>query len=120
MATENNITIEQGTNLEIDFVVKFNSVILDITGYTARLMVKPKYTGTAIISATTENGKLTVTNGAGGVVTWIITPTETDSITFPGNEDTKEFVYDLEIINTQAKVYRASQGTITLTRNVTR
>lgn len=89
-----------------------DNVAIDLTGHTARMSLKRKYSDTdAALSLTTENGRITL-GGTIGTIDLLVAATETADLD-------GAYVYDLEIIN-GAVVDRILQGTITVNDEVTK
>ena len=120
-----NITLEQGTTfyrlidvmeptvLDPDVYEAFN-----LTGYTARMQIRRTIDSpTAMVSLTspTVNGNgITVMDGANNAISINITDATTSLVDSSG-------LYDLEIIKTSTgQVSRLLQGTVTLSREVTK
>lgn len=120
-----NITLEQGTTfyrlidvmeptvLDPDVYEAFN-----LTGYTARMQIRRTIDSpTAMVSLTSPtvsgNG-ITVMDGANNAISINITDATTSLVDSSG-------LYDLEIIKTSTgQVSRLLQGTVTLSREVTK
>ena len=120
-----NITLEQGTTfyrlidvmeptvLDPDVYEAFN-----LTGYTARMQIRRTIDSeTPMVSLTspTENGNgITVMDGANNAISININDATTSLVDSSG-------LYDLEIIKTSTgQVSRLLQGTVTLSREVTK
>lgn len=69
--------------------------------------------GTAVLSLTTENGKITL-GGTAGTITLSLTAAETAAIT------QSSLAYDLELVSAGGEVTRLVEGQIVLTPEVTR
>jgi hypothetical protein len=107
--------IQQGATFNRTIVWKDgNEVPVDLNGYTARMQVRKTVTATAaILSLTTENGKITL-GGNLGTIVLNLNPADTESLeTFCG-------VYDLELQSASGFVTRLLQGQVTISREVTR
>jgi hypothetical protein len=79
-----NIVAEQGATYNKLFTLT-NSAgdLIDLTGYTARLQVREKYSSeTKLLDLTTENGGITL-GGAAGTVAVLATATQMAAITVP-------------------------------------
>lgn len=115
MAATYNMTIEQGTTVAVDFQYRTTAgVVIDLTNYTARMQARPTVSSSVVVlDATTENGLLTVT-GNTGTVTLGLTATQSAALDFG------TAVYDLEIVSQAGLVTRLVQGSLTLSREVTR
>jgi len=115
VAATYNFTIDQGTTVSIQWAYKTAAgAVIDLTNYTARLQARPTVSSSiTVMDCTTANGQLTVT-GATGVVTLALTAVESAALDF------NSAVYDLEIVSPAGAVIRLVQGTVTLSREVTR
>ena len=108
-----NFVVEQGATFAKSFTWKEGGVAKDLTGYTARMKARPSITSdTVLIDASTANGKITI-DPLVGVIEVTVSATETAAMTFT------TAVYDLELVS-GAVVTRLVQGTLTLSREVTR
>jgi len=120
-----NILIEQGTTFYRLIDVMEPNVLdptvyepFDLTGYTARMQIRRTVDSTtpmlSLVSPTASGNGITVQDGANNAISINITSTVTSSLTSSG-------VYDLEIVKTSTGfVSRLLQGTVTLSREVTR
>lgn len=115
MAATYNITIEQGATFRLNLVYKAaNGTPINLTGYTARMQVRRKYSDTtALLNFTTENGAITL-GGALGTVAVKGLATLTDDL------PAKPGVYDLELVDADGNVTRLVQGAVTISPEVTR
>lgn len=115
MAATYNMTIDQGTTVSIDFQYRTSAgVPIPLTSYTARMQARPtQSSAVTVMDATTTNGQLVVT-GATGTVTLALTATQSAALDFD------RAVYDIEIVSPAGVVTRLVQGTVTLSREVTR
>lgn len=87
--------------------------LLDLTGYTARMQVRPEVDSDEIlVELTTENGRISL-GGAYGTVLLHLPPEVTATISTDG-------FYDLEIITSGGAVYRLLRGKFALDPEVTR
>ena len=123
-----NITINQGAtyteifNFEVltDPTLPWNSLTnpyipLNYAGYTARMDIRKTFDdASAVIQLTSTAG---IILGSLGKLTISLTAAQTAAISFKG--ESVEYVYDLELVN-GSTVIRPVQGTVTITRNVTR
>jgi hypothetical protein len=120
-----NILIEQGTTfyrlidvMEPDVLDPTIFEPFNLTGYTARMQIRRDIDSEtpmlSLTSPTVSGNGITVQDGANNALSINITNTVTSSLTSSG-------VYDLEIIKTSTGfVSRLLQGTVTLSREVTR
>lgn len=110
-----NFTIEQGATLIREFVYKgSNGAAIDLTGYSARMQIRQyKESSTVLVEATTTNGKMTVTPLL-GKITLTLSASDTDSLAFD------LAVYDLEVESGGGVVTRLIEGTVSVSKQVTR
>ncbi len=110
-----DLYIEQGATLSLPIVWKdSDGNVVNITGYTARMQVRQTVPATTILlSATTENGKLVI-DGSNGKVTILLSAADTTAITWLTG------VYDLELISGSGVVTRLLEGSVSVSREVTR
>jgi hypothetical protein len=115
MAVTYDLEIEQGATFSRLFRWKDSEgVLVDLTGYTARMQIRRKFSSaTAEYSATTENGAI-VLGGALGTIQLTISATDTAALTCVSG------VYDLELVDSEGVVTRFVQGNVTVSREVTR
>lgn len=99
---------------------------INISGYTARMKVKSKYSdATPIAELTTENGGI-VLGGAAGTVRIILTAEQTAAI--PAKDGsasgtippTKDYLYDLELISNTGVVTRLVEGKFVVAAEATK
>lgn len=119
-----DFTLEQGVTRTVKFVYKdFFGIPIDLTGYTARMQLRPTVSSDSVLlDMTTENGGI-VLGGVSGEVAMIFTEANTVALSRGG-------VYDLELVDGPADydpeavdappVIRFVQGTISLSKGVTR
>lgn len=87
--------------------------LLDLTGYTARMQVRPEVdSNEVLVELTTENGRIAL-GGAAGTVLLHLPPEITATIPTDG-------FYDLEIVTNGGAVYRLLRGKFLLDPEVTR
>jgi hypothetical protein len=114
MAETVNFNIDQGTtfNRRVTLTVSASDTTpINITGFTARMMIKRKKSdATAVMSLTSSDG-ITIT-GSSGRIDIALTATQTALLS-------GTYVYDLELI-TGSEVTRLFQGSITVDSEVTR
>jgi hypothetical protein len=113
------ITCDQGATFERSFTIYAPKILgepktpVDLTGYSARMQVRPeKDSPNVLIEITTDNGGIAI-DGPSGVINLTIEADVTSTIDRDG-------VYDLEIYNTDGKVYRVIKGPFALDPEVTR
>jgi hypothetical protein len=111
---EYDISTEQGSSLSR--VVTYsdaNSSPINLTGYTARMQVRPRASsGYAYLTLTSPSGGLTL-GGTTGTITILVDGSVTSAI--PAGD----YVYDLEVVN-GAYVDKVMGGDFTLSAEVTR
>lgn len=117
-AAKQNLFIEQGTTWRYPLALKAGatatSPALNLTGYTAHMQLRSDIgSATAIIALTTANGRITIAPLI-GQVDLVLSATETAALAFD------RAVYDLEIISASGEVTRILQGSVTLSKEVTR
>ena len=110
MAIYTNLTVDQGADFSalID-IADSTGNILNLTGYTVAGQVRKNYDSTAY----TQFGA-TVSNATGGVITILLTDTQTRSMT------AGRYVYDVEITSSGGEVTRVLEGQVEVTPEVTR
>lgn len=86
--------------------------VMNLTGYTARMQIRQRLTGDILIELTTANGRISL-GGTAGTITLEISAADTSAITLDG-------VYDLELVSGSGIVSRLLQGSVTLSKEVTR
>ena len=112
-----NLTIYQGSTFMQEFQWKTGNPAtpVDLTGFTARMQIRPKITDPTIIATlTTENAGITFTDAVNGKFTMEISATDTSAMEF------KNAVYDLEMVMPGGRVKRLFGGGVTLSPEVTR
>lgn len=95
MAEVVDLVIKQGSTYRQEFVYKDDdNEIVDLTGYTARMQIRPDVESETIIAdLTTENDGITI-DGPNGSIELFISHTDTAGMT-----PTKNAGYDLEIVD---------------------
>lgn len=108
-----NITIEQGATYALSFIYQDeNGQPINLTGMTARMQLRRQFASdVALLSLTTENGRITITP-LEGKITLSISATDTALLTGSG-------VYDLELVNGPT-VSRLLEGSFNICNEVTR
>lgn len=115
-AAKLNLTFEQGADYNRDLIWKTGVPAgpVPLTGYTARMQVRPSFTSaTVLLELTTENSGLVIDEAA-GKVSIKATAVQTAAIT------AKAGVYDLELVAPGGAVKRFVKGTVTISPEVTR
>jgi hypothetical protein len=108
-----DLTVEQGTTWSIQITWKDEDEDpINLTGYTARMHIRPNQKSTTKVELTTENGRIAL-GGAAGTITLTIPVTETRKLTQDG-------IYDLEVISGGGLVTRLLEGRVDVTPEVTR
>jgi len=110
-----HLTIEQGATFNPVLTWKDqNGVLIDLTGYSARMQIRENIEDTAVIHTLTDaNGHL-VLGGVAGTITFSMSSAITAALDF----DTA--VYDLELISAGGIVTRLLKGDVILSKEVTR
>jgi len=108
------ITCDQGATFERVITVRDSAgALMNLTGYTARMQVRPEIeSSTTLVELTTANGRITL-GGVLGTITLSMNAATTAAITDEG-------VYDLEIISSGGAVHRVLKGRFVLNLEVTR
>ena len=112
MSAKYNLVCEQATTFNFVFSINNNNVLLDLTGYTGVMTVRP-FVGanTTTVVASTANGRMTL-GGIAGTVTVLIDATTTGAI------GSGRYVYDL-VLTSGATVTRYLEGKFIVTGAVT-
>lgn len=112
-----DLTVYQGSTFSRVFQWKSGnpSVPVNLTGYTARMQIRERVNSpTSLISLTTENNRIVITNAPQGTFELRISDADTSSLNF------KNAVYDLEFVSPTGFVRRLFEGSVTLSPEVTR
>lgn len=114
-ATVLNLEIEQGIPYtKIILVRNQDNSMPDMTGWTARMQFRPFISSkTVSVDATTENGKLSI-NSTNSSVSIILSEEDTKSLSLT------DYVYDLELVDTNSKPLRLVKGNVVVSREITR
>ena len=107
--------IEQGATFLKTITWKDSSgTAINLTGYIARMQFRRNKSSTTVLfSATTANGIITL-GGSAGTIVINIPATSTDDFSF------SEAVYDLELESSGGIVTRLIEGSVELSKEVTR
>lgn len=125
-AAKKNLTIEQGATWRDSYTLLqpaptgtpiADMLPIDLTGYTARMQIRPDYASTTVlVELTTENARITITPAAGTIALYI-SDTDTSALAFAD----APAVYDLELVPpAPGDVIRLLRGTVTLSPEVTK
>ena len=113
-AATHDITIEQGTTYEKTFTWKdSDGVAIDITGYSARMQIRTRKSASSTLLSITDADYITLGDSAGTIA--ISIPAATTAAL-----DFRSGVYDLELVSPGGTVYRLVEGTVELSKEVTR
>lgn len=114
LAGNYNITIDQGAFFERLLTVKNpDGTLFDLTDFTARMHIRTELDSDEIMcELTTENGRIAL-GGEAGTVTLSIESDVTEDFDDEG-------VYDLELIDSEGKVFRLLKGKVRVELEVTR
>lgn len=115
MATVYNLEIEQGIPFKKKFLVRnADNSSVPLAGYSARMQFRP-YASSSVVSidATTANAKLII-NTSDSSVEINLSEADTTSLEF------KNYVYDIEIVDTSSVPLRLVQGKVTVSQEITR
>lgn len=108
----NSINASGYTTYTTGGILEYNTPV-DLTGYTARLQVRPQTaSATTILTLTTENGGIAIDNVL-KTITVLATATQTAALNFTSA------VYSLELV-TNSEVSTFSTGNVSLVAEVTR
>lgn len=108
-----DFTIEQGATFNLLLTWEINAVPVNLTGYTARLQARVDVQDTTTVLSLTTGAGLTL-GGAAGTIS--IDQTATQTALLPAGE----YVYDLELLATNATVTRLVQGELNISPEVSR
>lgn len=121
---ECDLVINQGSTwTQPLLIVDSNDVALDLTGCTARMMVRQTRDADSVLETlTTENGHITIQPGNSTTVTpnVILSLDDTDTAALGTPGKAAGWRYDLEIVYSDGTVWRALEGKFTLNGEVTR
>lgn len=109
-----NFVCPQGATFSKQLTWNIDDDPVDLTGYTARMQVREKYTSTQkILDLTTENGGITL-GGDEGTISIDVSASVSATI-IP-----KTYVYDIELVSSGSIVTRLLEGQFVVTPEVTR
>lgn len=113
-AAKYKLKLEQGATLRKVFTWKADGVEVDLTGYTARMQIRPDIASSDVLATlATDNGGITI-EALPGTFTLFLSDIDTAALTF------ESAVYDLEFVAPNGDVIRLMQGEVTLSPEVTR
>jgi hypothetical protein len=108
-----NLTCKQGSTFTRRLTYKINNVIVNLTGYTARMQVRPDHASQNLILNLSVGNGITI-DGEHGTVSITVTASTTASI------PASTYVYDIELIAPDTTVQRILEGKFIVTPEVTR
>ncbi|NVN99298.1 MAG: hypothetical protein HXX17_08240 [Geobacteraceae bacterium] len=112
-----DLIIEQGATLQQTFYWTDSAgAAVNLTGYTAQMMVKANYADSgavALLTLTSAGGTIVLTAGT-GKIDLLVPPATTQALTFT------KAIYDLELTSAGGVVTRLVQGNVFLSKEVTR
>lgn len=109
-----DITIEQGATFLLNLVWKDSlGALINLTGYTARMMVRQTHVATTVLMSLTSPTDITL-GGALGTIN--VKATAAVTALLPA----RNAVYDLEMVGPDGTVTRLIEGAVTVTPEVTR
>lgn len=107
-----NFVLEQGADFSRRITYKISDVLVDLTGYTARMKIKHRTGAPALETLTTENGKIAL-GGSDGTILLTLTATDTEDL------EAAAAVYDLELVSPGGVVTRLLKGDVLIDAEVT-
>lgn len=113
---KHKFVIYQGATFrkKLTWTVKSTGAAIDLTGCTARMHIRAKQPdASTLLTLTTENSRITL-GGVAGTVDLFISDEDTAAITWTSG------VWDLEIAHPNGDVTRLSEGSISVSKEVTR
>lgn len=114
-ATEVHLEIEQGATLEIVVGVFLGGVIVNITGYTAKMQIRPDKDSSTVLAEYSSPSDAITVDGLNGQVVVSVPFAETAGYAF------LEGVYDLELTSQDGqKRWRLVEGNVRVNKEVTR
>jgi len=107
-----NLICPQGSTFARTLTYKINDIPVNLTGYSARMQVRPFHYSYDTIASLTSSAGITL-GGSAGTINILMEPSST--VEFPSGD----YVYDLELY-TSSNVYRLVEGKFVVTAEVTR
>lgn len=119
-----NLTMWQGSTFGIAVVVKDASEkVQDLTGYSARMQIRPSYkSNTVTESMTSSNGEIVI-DSANGELSLVLTASRTANISVGASTSKPprtNYVYDLELQDSGGTVSKILYGDLIVYGEVTR
>lgn len=109
-----NFIIEQGATWNPIITWKDNTgTAINLTGYSARLQIRDAINSISTIVSLTSASGITL-GGSAGTIAPLLSATATAALDFD------DAVYDLELVSGSGIVYRLLQGSVSLSKEVTR
>lgn len=113
-AAQYDIVIEQGATFQKTVTWKDSAGDeIDLSGYSARMQIRARKSSTTTLLSITDADYITL-GGAAGTVAISIPASVTADLDF------RRAVYDLELVSGGGIVYRLIEGTVELSKEVTR
>lgn len=106
-----DITIQQGTSWQLDLELQQeNTLPIDLTNYTGRMQIRKTHNSSTILVTVT----ITFTDRENGKLSLSLSENQTKALDF--------FIgyYDLELIDGSSKISRILEGSVFLSKEVTR
>lgn len=114
MAAKHKIKIEQGTTFTYPIIWKPGGVVADLTGFSARMEIRRSIDSNVVLARLdTDNGGIII-DGLLGKITLYLSDAQTSLLKFDSA------VYDLELVAPGGEVTRLIEGSVSLSREVTR
>lgn len=107
------LKMRRGDTYRRTFKCETGGAAVNLTGYTSRLQIRDAVDGAVLYTGSTTNGHLTVT-GSAGTIDVSVPAASTAAWTFTTG------VYDLEITSASGVVTTLAEGTVTVTKDVTK
>lgn len=113
MANKYAMNVDQGSTWNVQITIATNAVAWDLTGYTARMKVRPTVDSATVTLSLTDTDGITL-GGAAGTVVLNRSATVTAALV------AGSYVYDLELVSGGGVVTRILQGPFVVSAEVTR
>ena len=107
-----DLIMYQGASWDYQFTWSVSGSPVNLTGYTARMQVRPSYISDSVILSLTNGSGITL-GGAAGTIALAASASVSAAI------EPRAYVYDLELVN-GSEVTRLLEGKFTATPEVTR